>query len=136
MISWCASGGASRTKGIARPARCCDDDGETQAPAFASPSPCISTLGHSAAGIGGTGSSSGCQYLVTVNANGGITLQIRSGTYGSNDESNEDVEVGVIDNDTGGTLSGRHLTGRGIGNFEGDGIDAYGATGNSQDTTG
>ncbi len=106
------------------------------APAFAGPSPCISTTGHGPAGIGGYGSSSGCQYLVTVNANGSITLTNQSATNGSNYESNEDVEVGVIDNYTAGTLSGLALTGYGIGNFENDGIDAYGGTSNARDTTG
>ncbi len=93
-------------------------------PAFAGPAPCVAA-----------GNSSGCQYLVTFNADGSISLADQTAANGTTYDGSEDVEVGVVNN-ASASLAGFHLTGNDIGGFDGDGINTYVNVTNTTDRTG
>lgn len=93
-------------------------------PALAGPAPCVVA-----------GFSSGCQYLVTFNADGSVSLANQTATNGHTYDGSDDVEVGIVNN-ASGSLTGLHLTGSDIGDFEGDGINTYVSAANAKDTTG
>jgi hypothetical protein len=69
----------------------------------------------------------GCNVIITVNANGSVTVtEPDAAAY----ESSEDVLVGVVNN-TGASLSSLTITGTGIFGFDGDGICIYTFVGSS-----
>ena len=102
-------------------------------PAFAGAAPCINDVGY--AGPIGPGDSTGCQYLITANANGSFTLANETATNGTHYDGSDDVEVGVVNN-SGHALTALNLTGGNIGGFDHDGISTYGGGSNGTDTTG
>lgn len=101
--------------------------------ALAAVSPCAS-LNSSAdpTYLGNVASSGSCNQIITIASGGGVSVSAANPTpY----EGSEDQYIGVINNSssplTSLTLSGpTDLFG-----FENDGIDAYGITGNAQDTS-
>ncbi len=97
-------------------------------PAFAGAAPCIVA-----------GSSTGCQYLITINPNGSTTIANETATNGKGyfiESSSADVEVGVVNNSKR-SVSGFFISHNGsLASFDGEGIDTYGAPGNAKDKTG
>jgi hypothetical protein len=72
----------------------------------------------------------GCNTLVTVNANGTITITVvNSNPY----DGSDDTLVGVVNN-SATPLTSLTLSGSGISGFEGDGICVFGAGGIAGDT--
>ena len=98
------------------------------APAFAGPAPCVAA-----------DQSNGCQYLVTFNADGSVSLTDQTAKNGTSYDGSDDVQIGVINN-ASTSLTGFNLTGSGVGDFESgdgsDGIDAYAKVVNTKDPTG
>lgn len=79
--------------------------------------------------------SSGCNELITINANGSITTSIPTGAT-TNYDGVEDNVLGVINNSSS-TIFSLHLVGSNIFGFDGDGIQSYlGQAANSKDTSG
>jgi hypothetical protein len=74
----------------------------------------------------------GCNTLITLNANGTVTVTVpNANPY----DGTEDNYVGVVNNSSSavGSLS---LSGSNIFGFDGDGIDTFGISGNGSDNTG
>ena len=97
---------------------------------------CPQTIGHAAVGTAGVGNATDCNLFITFNADGSITTTPGpQATY----ESIEDALIGVTNN-TGTAITAFHLSGTGIGGFDGDGINVYTNGGNIpnnvNDTTG
>ena len=65
----------------------------------------------------------GCNELITINANGSITTSIPTGAT-TNFDGVEDNVLGVVNNSSS-TIFALHLTGSNIFGFDGDGIQAY-----------
>src|SRR5580704_16776586 len=63
----------------------------------------------------------GCNVLLTIGANGSITVTIPDATAY---ENSEDVLVGVLNN-SGSSIASLNLSGSGIFGFDGDGICTY-----------
>ncbi len=78
------------------------------------------------------GADTNCGVIVTINPN--LSLSFSHTGQGPYDSS-DDTMIGVLNNSTS-TISSLTLTGNNIFGFESDGINAYGAPGNNQDTTG
>ena len=110
---------------------------------------CPNVVGHAAAGVGSTGSASGCTIGISVNSNSltihtglapnGDTGLVTSTTGGLDYEGNEDVLVWIRNTGTG-TLGSITLNGTNLFGFESpgaDGIDFYAglATRAAGDTT-
>ena len=98
---------------------------------------CPNVVGHAAAGVGSTGSASGCTIGISVNSSSltihtglapnGDTGLVTSTTGGLDYEGNEDVLVGIRNTGTG-TLGSITLNGTNLFGFESpgaDGIDFY-----------
>lgn len=83
------------------------------------------------------GSASGCNTNIVVNADG--SLSITAGPGATPYDGSDDNLVGILNN-SGHTVNSIHLSGfgadGGIFEFDGDGVDAFGAPGNAQDDSG
>lgn len=78
------------------------------------------------------GAGGGCNTLITLNANGTVTVTIPNGNpY----DGSEDNYVGVVNNSSS-AVSSLSLSGSNIFGFDGDGIDGYGIAGNASDNSG
>ena len=82
------------------------------------------------------GAASGCNEVITLNADGSFTVAGMPAN-GTNYDGSDDALVGIINN-TANPLSSLALDGNGVDifGFDGDGVDDYGAPGNTLDTTG
>jgi hypothetical protein len=79
--------------------------------------------------------STGCNELITINANGSITTSIPTGAT-TNYDGVEDNVLGVVNNSSS-TIFALNLKGSNIFGFDGDGIQSFlGLKANSKDTSG
>lgn len=74
-------------------------------------------------GGGTTASNFLCNLIITYNADGSISTTAPDGAT-ANYDGMDDALIGVINN-SGQVLNGFHLSGTGIGGFDGDGIDTF-----------
>ena len=91
-----------------------------------------------AAQFPGFGSDTGPGFLITLNSNGTASFTSTSAcpTYDGGGCNGDDTYIGVINN-SGHSVGTIHLSStQDIFGFDGDGIDAYGASGNAIDTSG
>jgi hypothetical protein len=96
----------------------------------------LSLLGPAAfAQCGAFGVATDCTTLITVDAGGHLTAV--AGPGGTTYDGSEDQLVGFTNN-SASPISSISLNGNGtlLFEFDGDGIDTFGATGNASDTTG
>lgn len=98
---------------------------------------CLSSSAALAAGVcPAFGSAPGCNEVITINANGSVSVN-GIAANGTNYDGSDDALVGIVNNSSH-AVSSIALNGNGVDifGFDGDGIDTYGATGNSMDTSG
>jgi hypothetical protein len=80
------------------------------------------------------GTASDCTTVITISATGGLSVAAGASNNPTYDGV-EDQLVGFVNN-SNLTITSITLTGNNIFGFDGDGIDTYGAAGNSHDNTG
>lgn len=82
------------------------------------------------------GAASGCNEVITINADGTFSVA-GFPANGTNYDGSDDALVGIVNN-TANSVSSITLNGNGVDifGFDGDGIDTFGAPGNTMDQTG
>lgn len=98
---------------------------------------CLSSSVALAAGVcPAYGSAPGCNEVITINANGSVSVTGLAAN-GVNYDGSDDALVGIVNN-SHVAVSSITLNGNGVDifGFDGDGVDTFGAPGNAKDNTG